>query len=206
MSPLVCSSASLLRGFLSEWWCAKGRQIDSLYSCPDELHKEDFKGEASSSLNLSAILTLEIAPGGGVSQGSPPCCDIGVARFLNLSQLIWSSSSPHHVASAYLWIHPSLSSLCPTCGGVCWCSLVALDPKPLLESCSALCNHQQQQAGARLLGDPSLCELLADSRMLLDKNRAWSGPLGCELGGQHVQKTPQNAALNLSFPKVSMKR
>lgn len=99
----------------------------------------------------------------------PPKAVLHAVALPWLTFSVLSSPSLHHVVSAYSWIQPPLSSLGPTCGGVRCCSLIALDPKTLLESCSALCN-QQQQSGVRLLGEPSLYVLLADSRLLLDKS------------------------------------
>lgn len=110
-----------LRGFLSEWWCAKGRQIDSLYSCPDELHKEDYKAGASRSLSLSAILTLDIAPGGGVSQGSPHAVTLGGSLSQSEStHMVFIFPSP---CSFCLLVNPSFSLFVPLVeeyAGVLW--------------------------------------------------------------------------------------
>lgn len=84
-----------LTAWLPQWEVVRkigNRQIDSLYSCPDELHKEDYKAGASRSLSLSAIRTLDIAPGGGVSQGSPHAVTLGWLAFSG-----WVSSYGLHL-------------------------------------------------------------------------------------------------------------
>lgn len=102
------------------------------------LHKD--WTEVSSSRNLSAILTLETAPGNAATSGSPPCCDIVVAHIFGPCRLY----CPHIPFPLWLllpafassWTDLRLSSLCPTSGGVdCW-ALIVLDSKTLLESSS----------------------------------------------------------------------
>lgn len=108
----------------------------------EEGHRHPSKDwtEVSSSRNLSAILTLETAPGKAATSGSPPCCDIVVAHTFGPCQRY----CPHlpfplwllPPAFASSWIHLRLSSLCPTSGGVDFWALIALDSKTLLESSS----------------------------------------------------------------------
>lgn len=89
----------------------------------DNLHKD--WTEVSSSPNLSAILTLETAPGNAATSGSPPCCDIVVAHTFGPCQC-YCPHLPFPMwlllpAFAFSGTHLRLSSLCPTSGGVdCW--------------------------------------------------------------------------------------
>lgn len=121
-------ASSVSSGLWKEGW------VDSLSSCTDMLHKGwHVTWNPTIALSLSAISTLETAPGEIATCCSPLCCDIVVAHFFSLyinSHCFYLPSlcAFSWLVSAYSWILLIVISLCPsTSGTVCHCVLFASD-------------------------------------------------------------------------------
>lgn len=160
----------------------------------DNLHKD--WTEVSSSCNLSAILTLETAPGNAATSGSPPCCDIVVAHIFGPCRLY----CPHLPFPLWLllpafassWTHLRLSSLCPTSGGVD-------PPRKQLRFLYFITIIKKKRV--RPLGQPTLCDLQPDPRTLQGQDWAWFSSLSCKPGGHMVHKDPSKCSSDFVCPK-----
>lgn len=164
----------------------------------------DCQTESRSSLHLSAILTLKTTLGYGATHGSPPCCDIVVAHFFGLCQLVPSSSSPNFVAFDALLLLPCGSLFLSLPFVLLLEESYGLGFQTLLESSSHFYNHHQEVVSETIGSATPFMSYSLISRPLGGQHWPWSVPLGCKSGGPWFIRNLQNAALILSVPKASV--